>query len=131
MQRHFRYSLIVRETSFRIPDNDSAAGIQALYGRLTTDAQRNELIFDDILHSLEAGRSPLVMTERRDHLEYFAERLRSMVRHVILLRGGRGVKQRMAAAEQLAEIPAKEERLVSATGRFAGLVISPDWSIRR
>ena len=43
-----------------------------------------------------------------------------MVRHVIVLHGGMGVKQRRAAMEQLVGIPGGEERLVLATGRFVG-----------
>lgn len=116
----FRHSLIVRETPFQVVGDDSAPAIQALYGQLARDSGRNELIFDDILRALEAGRSPLVLTERRDHLDYFAERLSRMARNVIILRGGMGTMQRRAAVEQLAEIPDEEERLVLATGRFAG-----------
>ncbi len=99
---------------------ESAPAIQALYGQLASDSGRNELIFDDILRALDARRSPLVLTERRDHLDYFAERLHRMARNVIVLRGGMGTKQRRAAIDQLATIPHEEERLVLATGRFAG-----------
>jgi hypothetical protein len=28
------------------------------------------MIVDDIMTALEAGRSPIVLTERRDHLEF-------------------------------------------------------------
>jgi hypothetical protein len=30
-------------------------------------------------------RSPILLTERKDHLEYFAEHLRGFVRHLIVL----------------------------------------------
>lgn len=99
---------------------ESPPAIQALYGQLASDSDRNELIFDDILQALDAGRSPLVLTERRDHVDYFAKRLHRMARNVIVLRGGMGTKQRRAAMDQLAAIPHEEERLVLATGRFAG-----------
>ena len=42
--------------------------IQELYGLLANDVARNDMIFDDILSALEAGRSPVVITERKDHL---------------------------------------------------------------
>jgi superfamily II DNA or RNA helicase len=116
----FHHSLIVRETAFQVVGGDSSPAIQALYGQIAADSQRNELIFDDILRALEAGRSPLVLTERRDHLDYFAERLGRMARNVIVLRGGMGTRQRRETAEKLAGIPDDEERLVLATGRFVG-----------
>ncbi len=119
-QRPFRHSLIVRETSFQAVGADSSPPIQALYGQLAADSQRNELILSDILQALEARRSPLVLTERRDHLEDLAKQLSRMTRNVIVLYGGMGVKQRQAAAETLGSIPDSEERLLLATGRFIG-----------
>ena len=116
----FRHSLIVRETSFQMPGGDPAPTIQTVYGRLAANRERNELILDDILRALEAGRSPLVLTERREHLDHLTERLTRMARNVIVLRGGMGSKQRRAAAEQLAGIPGDQERLILATGRFVG-----------
>jgi len=35
----------------------------------------------------------IVLTERRDHLEYFAERLQGFVRHLFVLRGGMTAKE--------------------------------------
>ncbi|MCP5060066.1 MAG: DEAD/DEAH box helicase family protein [bacterium] len=116
----FQHSLIVRETAFQMPGGDSAPTIQAVYGQLAANDERNELILDDILRALEAGRSPLVLTERRDHLDHLTERLSRMARNVIVLRGGMGSRQRRATAEQLAEIPDDQERLILATGRFVG-----------
>jgi len=42
---------------------------------------RNKLILDDVIQALEQGRSPILLTERKDHLEYFAAQLRKLVRH--------------------------------------------------
>ena len=64
--------------------------------------------------------SPILLTERRDHLEYFASRLSGFVRHLVVLHGGRSSKQRADEASRLTEIPDDEERLVLATGRYIG-----------
>jgi superfamily II DNA or RNA helicase len=119
-QRPFQHDLIVRETLFRPPSESESAGIQTLYGQLARDPQRNELILDDILRALEDGRSPLVLTERRDHMDFLEERLGPVARNLIALRGGMGAKQRRGALDQLASIPDTEERLVLSTGRFIG-----------
>lgn len=119
-QRPFRHDLIVRETAFRSPNKNESAGIQTLYAQLAGDPERNELILDDILRALEDGRSPLVLTERREHMDFLEERLAPVARNLIALRGGMGAKKRRSALDQLESIPDTEERLVLSTGRFIG-----------
>ena len=55
-----------------------------------------------MIASLEEGRSPLLLTERRDHLEYFAPRLRKFARHLVVLHGSMNARGRSAAQDQLA-----------------------------
>jgi len=119
-RRPFEHLLLVRETSFHIDDSDGVPGIQEIYGRLALDDARNTLILDDVIRALQDGRSPIVLTERRDHLDFFAERLERVARNLVVLRGGLGEKRRRAAMEMLTAIPEDEERLVLATGRFIG-----------
>jgi superfamily II DNA or RNA helicase len=114
----FNHNLIIRETGLCIDDDDLR--IQEIYRRLTTDKQRNNLIFDDVLQALEEGRSPILLTERKEHLEYFADRLRKFTRNLIVLQGGRSAKRRRDDLNRLAAIPDDEERLVLATGRYIG-----------
>jgi superfamily II DNA or RNA helicase len=119
-RRAVEHQLIVRDTSFQLQNGSAQAGIQEIYGQLATDGSRNEMIVNDVVRTLEEGRSPLLLTERRDHVDYFAERLRTLTRHLIILQGGMGVRQRREVLEKLASIPDDEERLVIATGRFIG-----------
>jgi len=116
----FGRRLIVRETSFRQRTPSSMLSIQELYSELVGDNIRNELVLNDIIGSIEEGRSPIVLTERRDHLDYLAERLEGFVRHLVVLRGGMTPAKRHERAAQMAEIPDDEERLILATGRYAG-----------
>jgi superfamily II DNA or RNA helicase len=120
--RPFEHKVVFRRTGFRIArDNpDEKPAIQELYAKLAQDSVRNDLIFDDILLALEAGRSPVVITERKDHLELLATRLSKFAKNVLVLRGGMGVRQSRAAYESLATIPASEERVLVATGRYLG-----------
>lgn len=115
----FEHTLVVQETIFRLEEG-VAPGIQELYGALAADRSRNDMIIADVVQALVEGRSPVLLTERRDHLDYLAEHLRDRVCHLVILRGGMGAKQRREVAEQLASIPADEERLLLATGRFLG-----------
>ncbi|MGB5718452.1 MAG: DEAD/DEAH box helicase family protein [Gammaproteobacteria bacterium] len=116
----FDYRLVVRRTNFDLSPQDSDKTIQELYGLLVTDKQRNELLFNDVLMAMEEGRSPILLTERKEHLEILHKMLKGFVRHIVVLRGGRSVKERREIQEQLASIPVDEERLLLATGRYIG-----------
>ncbi|MGH8211588.1 MAG: DEAD/DEAH box helicase [Steroidobacteraceae bacterium] len=119
-RRAFKHELIVRETDFRWSAEQSGGGIQDLYRALATDEARNRRIIDDILAALQQGRSPIVLTERKDHLEHLADRLRGLVRHMVMLKGGASQKERRQSFDQLASVPDAAERLVLATGRYVG-----------
>lgn len=73
-----------------------------------------------MLAAVSAGRSPILLTERRDHLAFFERKLSAAVRNLVVLHGGLGSKARRAALERLAAIPETEERIVLATGRYVG-----------
>jgi superfamily II DNA or RNA helicase len=121
-RRPFEHRVIVRNTQFRArpiaPERRQT--IQNLYAELAQDQKRNDLIFDDIIASLEAGRSPLVITERKDHLEHLATRLSAFVKNLVVLKGGMKPREARAAAERLAAIQDHDERVLLATGRFLG-----------
>jgi superfamily II DNA or RNA helicase len=119
-QRQIKRQLVARETTWCPADAAAQPKIQDIYRQLATDADRNRLIVDDVIQAVEQGRSPIVLTERRDHLEFFEAQLRGVVRNLLVLRGGMGRKQRLECQQRLADIPASEERLVLATGRFIG-----------
>jgi len=70
--------------------------------------------------ALEAGRSPLVLTARRDCAEYLARQLEHFARNVLFLRGGMGAKQRQAVMQRLEGNSDTEEQVLVATGRYVG-----------
>jgi superfamily II DNA or RNA helicase len=119
-RRPFDQRLIVRETAFTSSSIDSNLGIQRLYASLARDEQRNRLILEDVVQTLAEGRSPILLTERKDHLEHLASRLRTSVRHLVVLRGGMTASERREATTKLADVLDHEPRLVIATGRYVG-----------
>ncbi|MBF0492755.1 MAG: DEAD/DEAH box helicase family protein [Deltaproteobacteria bacterium] len=115
----FEHLVIPRHTKFSLPEMGQHS-IQEIYSALVQNEQRNDLIFDDILQALESKRSPLVLTERTEHLETFENRLRKFVKHIFVLRGGMGKKQRVALMDEMAALPNSEERIILSTGRYIG-----------
>lgn len=121
-RRPFAHKVVFRPTSFRRsdPSFEERPTIQQLYGLIAADEARNDLIFDDVLLALEAGRSPVIITERKEHVDTLAERLSRFAKNVIVLRGGMGAGERRTALQALAQISDVEERVLVATGRYLG-----------
>ena len=122
-RRPFTHSVWVRPTSFReveATETDARAQFQSLYEALIADESRNRLIVDDVLEAVGEGRSPLVLTERTEHLRILAERLAAGVSHCFVLRGGMGKKQFKAEMAALKAVPEEEPRVLLATGSYIG-----------
>jgi superfamily II DNA or RNA helicase len=121
-ERPFEHKVAFRQTQFRAARSmpGEQVAIQELYAQLAADEARNDLIFEDVLAALEAGRSPVVITERKDHLTKLADRLSKFAKNVVILRGGMGARELRATAAALSAIPESEERLLIATGRYLG-----------
>ena len=119
-EQGFRHILVIHETKFSLPGQSDDISIQELYSQLAENEERNDLIVNDVLLAIEEGRSPILLTERKDHLDYLYNRLKNFVRHIVVLKGGRSTKERREAQDQLEAIPPDEERILLATGRYIG-----------
>ena len=120
--RPFNHHVLVRPTDFRAEacDPDPRVEFQKLYAALWSNDKRNQLICADVVNALKEGRSPLVLTERREHLDRLAQLLSPVVPHLIRLQGGQTKKVLAAALAQLAQIPETAGRAVLATGGYIG-----------
>ena len=78
------------------------------------------MIAEDVLAAVAEGRSPVVLTERRGHLETLRGLLEGRVEHLVVLRGGMGRREAAEARERIAAIPANEGRILLATGSYLG-----------
>jgi superfamily II DNA or RNA helicase len=87
---------------------------------LISDSARNDFIVADIVQAIGEGRSPLVLTERREHLDTLAALLTGKVDHLITMYGGRTKKERDACIEHLRAVPHSESRILIATGKYIG-----------
>src|SRR5437762_12434618 len=121
--RPFDHRVVERPAAFQSAGStgaDKRIEFQTLYQFLVEDDTRNRVICEEIAQAVSAGRSPLVLTERNEHVDRFESALSGTVPHVVVLRGGMGKKQRRAAAERLAAIPLDEGRIILATGKYIG-----------
>jgi superfamily II DNA or RNA helicase len=121
-QRGIEHCVHLRKTTFQLQPELTASGqlsISEIYAAMAQDKARNDLIFVDVLSALEAKRSPVVLTERRDHLDYLRTRFKPFTRNLVVLHGGMTAGARGAAREIL-KVSHGHERLILATGRYLG-----------
>jgi superfamily II DNA or RNA helicase len=116
----FEHKVAPRYTEFRMAPELTEITIQDIYAALVDDVSRNEMIADDIVRAVESGRCPLLLTARTEHLQFFASRLAGVAKHVFVLKGGMGKKQRRETAAALASVQEDESRVILATGSYIG-----------
>jgi len=61
------------------------------------------MIAGDIMRAIESGRCPLLLTGRTEHLQCFAAKLAGVAKHVFVLKGGMGKKQRRETSAALGQ----------------------------
>jgi len=116
----FEHKVIPRLTDFRMQAEMTDLTIQDVYAALGHDSARNALIASDLRSALEARRAPLLLTGRKEHLKYFSAEVEGFAKHIFVLQGGMGKKQRRTTAEALAAVPETESRVIIATGSYIG-----------
>ena len=122
-KRPFNHTVISRPTEYKPSTSISeteAPMIHEIYSDLIADVGRNELIVNDTIKAVDSGRSPLILTERRDHLEMLYWMLYDKVQYVFALRGGMGKKQRQELFANMRAVKPDEERVLVATGKYLG-----------
>jgi superfamily II DNA or RNA helicase/very-short-patch-repair endonuclease len=121
--RPFTHSVIVRPTAFRFHhdmDTDKRQAFQSLYAALIADKSRNDQICADVIAAVKDGRSPVVLTERTEHLAILSERLSAAIPNLLVLQGGMKPKVFREVIARLAAIPENEGRVLLATGSYLG-----------
>lgn len=121
-ERPFNHYLIPRFTSFKMDQElvGERYGINTIYKALCESELRNSLILGDVVKALEKGRTPIVISERTEHVQYLAEKLNDRCKNVIVLTGGLKARERNEMSVKLQSIPEDEELVIVATGKYIG-----------
>ena len=119
INQSFERYLIPRFTSYRSITDDKQS-ITTLYQLLSEDEIRNTLIVEDVCKVVEAGRTPIILTNRTAHVTILAEKLRDKVKNVITLTGTGSTKEKREMQQHLQEISREEPLAIVATGKYVG-----------
>ena len=116
-KRPFEHYLIPRFTSFRSAADKT---ITTLYKELSENQLRNNLIANDVIEALSDGRTPIILTERREHIETISGLLSGKCDNIITLFGTGSQKEKRETLAKLESIPDNEKLIIIATGKYVG-----------
>ena len=122
-KRSFEHFVVPCFTKFRKPhtQNEEDWHITKVYTALSEDEERNEQIVTDVLQAVNDHRTPIILTQRKEHVVRLAVMLenRSDAR-VITLVGANSTKDKKKMAESLGVILPDEKLIIVATGKYIG-----------
>ncbi len=123
-QKVLKHTVIPKYTNFcsysGFFTNQNDKSIQDIYSELIQDNNRNQFILKDVLIALENKRIPLLLTERKEHVDFFEKELRPAVKNIIVLRAGMGKKKLEEILDMLANLSDNEPRIIISTGKYIG-----------
>jgi superfamily II DNA or RNA helicase len=121
--RPFVHRVIVRKTDFRLPssfEDQNYSAIHEIYQALINDDRRNQLIMGDVLQAIYDGRFPVILTERKKHLQMLKNMFEDKIQNLIVMKGGMGERQRQEAQTALQTLPEDAEKAILSTGKYLG-----------
>ncbi len=117
LKHGFEHFIIPRFTKTRIEDKEA---IQSIYSELYQNDARNEMIVRDVLEAYEKGRTPILLTERKEHAELLAAKLVYHVENLFLMIGSDSVKEKREKLEKLHSLSPEDRFVIVATGKYIG-----------
>ena len=117
-KRTFEHYLLPRFTTYRSAVTDK--GIATIYKDLAENEIRNDHIVKDVIKALKDGRTPIVLTERREHVLLLADKLNGYCKNIVTLFGTASAKVRRETIDKLQAIPKNEQLVIVATGKYVG-----------
>lgn len=102
--------VFVRETGFRMgPEASAQPALHEIWQALVSDAERLRLVASDVIAAMEEERFPLVLSDRKDHLELLLAEITTAQKHAtgFLFTSDIGKRQRN---KMMVEVRAMRER---------------------
>ncbi len=122
-KRNFEHYITPCFTGFRRPltQNESDWHITKIFAALAENELRNQQIATDVKESLLNGRTPIILTQRKEHVMRLTDLLKDQVdAHIIALVGADSAKVKNKMVESLTLIPHDEKLVLIATGKYIG-----------
>jgi len=125
-QKEIVRNVIVRETSFRMGESQNIRSeLHEIWQALISDPSRLTLVANDIGAALSEGRFPLVLSDRKEHLEAIAQRVLDLFgkasTNCFLITSANGKKERIKFIETARELHSQgKQAVLLSTGSLIG-----------
>jgi superfamily II DNA or RNA helicase len=122
-KRDFEHYIIPCFTSFKKPfsQTEDTWHITQIYTALAENELRNQQIITDVLDAVKNNRTPIILTQRTEHVLRFADMLKNQTdTHIITLIGTNSAKVKKQTMEFLYNVPKDEQLIIIATGKYVG-----------
>jgi superfamily II DNA or RNA helicase len=122
-KRDFEHYIVPCFTSFKKPfsQTEETWHITQIYTALSENEFRNQQIITDVLNAVKNNRTPIILTQRTEHVSRFADMLKNQIdTHIITLIGTNSAKVKKQTMEFLYNIPKNEQLIIIATGKYVG-----------
>jgi hypothetical protein len=113
------HKVFVQETEISGRELPEECTTNELYDYLYVNSLRNKQIVMDVKNCLDEKRYPIILTERKEHIELLEKELLPYVK-VYKLYGGLKKKERENVMEELQKLSEDEPRVIIATSKYVG-----------
>ncbi len=116
----YQYIVNIKHTTSYPKKLSQDINISELYNNLLNDNNRNQMICNDVLSAIRKNKTPLLLTERTQHLSILETILKGYVQNIFVLKGGLREKARKKVLNDLFSLPENATSLIIATGKYIG-----------
>lgn len=113
---HYVYPRYTRVIDSRENKDD----INGAYSLISNHTARNDMILEDTRVCVKAGRTPVILTRRKDQAKYLYDHLQKDADHVFILYGDNSDKENLNVRKSLKEVPGDQSLILVATGQKIG-----------
>lgn len=113
------HRVYVQETGIEVKNLPEDCTINEIYDALYVNPVRNMQIVMDVRNCLGENKYPIILTERKEHIEILEQALLPYAK-VYKLHGGLKKKERESMMKELHELPDEESRVIIATSKYIG-----------
>jgi superfamily II DNA or RNA helicase len=123
VKRNFEHYVIPCFTGFKKPlaQNEADWHITRIYAAIADEEHRNRQIVTDVLDAVNDGRTPIILTQRKEHVMRLSKMIKGQTEaHIVTLIGTDSSKVKAQTMDNLASIPSDEHLIIIATGKYVG-----------
>lgn len=120
MEQGIIHYIVPRFTRTVSPYGRDRLHVNDAYELIRDSEVRNNQIIDDIMHCVEIGRTPVVLTKYTEHAARIYDKVKYYADRAFLLTGTKSKKEQKKLRTEMEQVSADESMILIATGQLIG-----------